>query len=334
MIDIRNNVPLLAYNTFGIASLAATFVASDNAGELADYLHVQQLPPATLILGGGSNILFVSDHCEMVIHPTLKGIEVTEDKETVLVRAYAGETWDDLVAYCVAHNYSGIENLSAIPGTVGACPVQNIGAYGVEAKDVIEQVETLELSTGKTVLFNNDACQFAYRDSFFKHHKGKYLVTAVSFRLSKTFAPDLRYAGLEAELSREKERTLGALREAVIRIRRQKLPDYRELGNAGSFFKNPAIPIELSETLKQSYADIPLYPATTASRKVSAAWLIQQCGWKGIQKGTVGACRTQPLILVNHGHATGKEVLDFAKEIIESVEQKFGIRMEPEVNIV
>ncbi|MDR1864608.1 MAG: UDP-N-acetylmuramate dehydrogenase [Bacteroidales bacterium] len=335
MISIQTNVPLLDRNTFGIAATASVLVTSDSAAELSSFLKTEPVPSSALILGGGSNMLFVSPRCGTVIHPAFKGIEVTgEDAERALVRAHAGETWDDLVAWCVGRNYAGMENLSLIPGTVGACPVQNIGAYGAEAQHVIERVEAMEIATGRTVIFRRDECRFGYRDSIFKQHRGKYLVVSVWFGLSKRFTPNLSYAGLKAELPAGENITAGQVREAVIRIRRQKLPDYRLLGNAGSFFKNPVVSAKQAAALKRLYGDVPLYPAGRGLQKTSAAWLIQQCGWKGARKGNVGSYLMQPLILVNYGNASGREVLDFAEEIIRSVEERFGVRMEPEVNIV
>ncbi|MDR2037042.1 MAG: UDP-N-acetylmuramate dehydrogenase [Bacteroidales bacterium] len=334
MLQIKKNIDLHPHNTFGITATADTYVESDNVSELRDFMNTPAVTSDRLILGGGSNILFVSDRCEMVIRPFFRGIEIIEEgNDHMLAKAYAGEVWDDFVAWCVQHHFSGVENLSGIPGNVGACPIQNIGAYGTEAKEIIEEVETIEISTGKIVRFDNHQCQFGYRDSFFKQNKGKYLITSVLFRLSKVFIPNLKYAGLRTAFSNHNEITLENTRKTVIGIRDQKIPDPKELGNAGSFFKNPTISSETAEPLKQEY-EIPLYPVSDEWYKTSAAWLIEQCGWKGKQKGNVGTYQLQPLILVNYGKATGMEILEFANEIIESVYQRFGIRLEPEVNIV
>jgi UDP-N-acetylmuramate dehydrogenase len=292
-------------------------------------------PSGAFVLGGGSNVLFVSDRAEVVIHPVMKGIEpVDETDDHVWVRAGAGEIWDDFVSWCVNRHYAGVENLSHIPGTVGACPIQNIGAYGAEAKETVELVEAVEKKTGQTVAFDKQQCLFGYRDSFFKRNKGKYIITAVRFKLSKRFEPNVKYTDLEMELSRHIPVTLENMRQAIINIRRRKLPDPSELGNAGSFFKNPTIDIEKWKEISQTYPQAPLYPVSQGYWKISAAWMIQQCGWKGIRQGNVGTHIQQPLVIVNYGGANGKEVLNFAQKIIESVERKFGIGLEPEVNIV
>ena len=337
MIQILHDVALLPYNTFGVPATASVFVETGDVAELADFVGSLSDPSAAFVLGGGSNVLFVSDRCELVIHPVMKGIElINETDEHVIVRAGAGVVWDDFVRWCVERHYAGVENLSHIPGTVGACPVQNIGAYGTEAKETIETVEALEMASGQTVTFNNRQCGFDYRDSFFKKNKGKYLITAVQFRLSKRFEPNLRYADLHLELSRTVHVTMESVRQAVINIRNRKLPDPAKMGNAGSFFKNPTIDNLKSEEIRQydTEGQALLYPASHGFWKISAAWLIRQCGWRNVQHGNVGTHMRQPLVVVNYGGATGKEVLDFARKIIDSVYNKFGITLEPEVNII
>jgi len=337
MINIRQEVSLLPYNTFGVPATASVFVESDDVAELSDYVRSLSAPFTAIILGGGSNVLFVSGRCDLVIHPVMKGIEVIDESDGyVWVRAGAGEVWDDFVSWCVARNYAGVENLSHIPGTVGACPVQNIGAYGAEAKETIETAEAIDMATGQTVIFNNQQCRFDYRDSFFKREKGKYLITAVQFRLSKRFEPNLRYADLKLELSRTVHVTMESVRQAVINIRSRKLPDPAVMGNAGSFFKNPTINNAKSEEIRQydKERQALLYPVSQGLWKISAAWLIRECGWKDIPAGNVGIHKRQPLVIVNYGGATGKEVLDFARKIIASVKDKFGIELEPEVNLV
>jgi UDP-N-acetylmuramate dehydrogenase len=234
----------------------------------------------------------------------------------------------------VERNYAGVENLSYIPGSVGACPIQNIGAYGSEAKDTIEMVEAIEMTTGQTLSFNHQQCGLGYRDSLFKRNKGKYLITAVHFRLSKRFEPNIKYADLKTELFRNAHITMEAIRRAVITIRSRKLPDPVVLGNAGSFFKNPTIETAKSKEISHLYQQAPLYPISREYWRISAAWLIDQCGWRGKRIGNVGAHHRQPLVIVNYGGATGKEILDFAGQIFDSVVDKFGIRLEPEVNIV
>ena len=335
MINIRNEVSLFPYNTFGIPATASIFVEADNAAELAGFIKMQSDPSGIVLLGGGSNVLFVSHRFEMVVHPLLKGIELTDETDDhVSVRAGAGEVWDDFVRWCVEKNYAGVENLSHIPGTVGACPIQNIGAYGTEAQETIETVEAIEMATGQFVLFNNQQCRFDYRDSFFKRNKRKYLITAVQFRLSKEFEPNIKYADLKTELFRNAHITMEAVRQAINNIRSRKLPDPKILGNAGSFFKNPTIDAAKFKEITQLYPGAILYPVPPEYWKISAAWLIQECGWKGIQTGNVGTHSRQPLVIVNYGGATGQEVLDFANKIIDSVADRFGIRLEPEVNIV
>ncbi len=335
MILIRQEVPLLTYNTFGIPATAGVFAESDDITELSDFIRSLSDPSPAFILGGGSNVLFVSERCDTVIRPSFNGIEpVDETVDNVSLRVGAGEIWDDFVAWCVKNNYSGAENLSHIPGTVGACPIQNIGAYGVEAKDIIESVDTIEIATGSRVIFNNKQCQFDYRDSFFKKNKGKYLITAVQFKLSKHFVHDIKYTDLKIELARVPAITIEAVRNAVIGIRGKKLPDPAELGNAGSFFKNPTIDTAKSTEISRIDTHVPLYPVTHGYWKISAAWLIQQCGLKGARSGRVGTYPKQPLVIVNYGNATGKEVLDFAEMIMNTVAEKFGIRLEPEVNII
>ena len=335
MINIRKEVPLLSYNTFGVPATASVFVESDSVAELADYVRSLSKPSAALLLGGGSNVLFVSERCETVIRPAIKGFEpIDETNENVLVRAGAGEIWDDFVNWCVDNNYAGVENLSYIPGTVGACPVQNIGAYGVEAKEIIEKVETLEITTGQTVTFNNKQCLFDYRDSFFKKNRGKYIVTAVYFRLSKKFEPNVKYGDLQLELAHDIHINIATIREAIINIRTRKLPNPAELGNAGSFFKNPTIENKKAKEITQIYQHVPLYSVSREYKKISAAWLIQQCELISKREGAVSVHKRQPLVIVNHGGATGKEILDFSNKIIDTVNNKFNIRLEPEVNIV
>ena len=335
MINIRHEVPLLPFNTFGISAIASFFVVSDNADELADYVRTLSDSSVSLVLGGGSNILLTSDRYDLVIRPAMKGINLIEETDDhVLVRVGAGEIWDDFVNWCVKQNYSGVENLSHIPGTVGACPIQNIGAYGVEAKETIETVEAIERNTGKTVTFSNQQCEFGYRYSIFKKNRGKYIITAVRFKLSKRFEPNIKYAGLETELSHIAPVTLESVRLAVINVRSRKLPDPAKLGNCGSFFKNPTIDAEKLKEISNLYPQAPLYPVAHGIWKISAAWMIQQCGWKDFREGNVGTYMQQPLVMVNYGGATGKEILDFARKIIDSVNKRFNIVLEPEVHSV
>ena len=333
MISIHREAPL--FNTFGIPATASVLVESDNVAELADYVGSLSEPSSALLLGGGSNMLFVSERCETVIRPAIKGIEmIYETDEHVLLRAGAGEDWDNFVNWCVKHEYAGVENLSHIPGTVGACPIQNIGAYGVEAKETIETVEAIDMSNAQAVTFSSRQCLFGYRDSFFKQNKGKYLITAVNFRLSKKFEANIKYDDLRLELSNDIHMTIYKIRQAIIAIRSRKLPAPAELGNAGSFFKNPTIDNEKAKEIKEKNPLAPIFQLSDEYWKISAAWLVQQAGWKGIREGNVGTHERQSLVIVNYGGATGKEILNFARRLSDSVKEKFGVELEMEVNIV
>ena len=335
MIKFSNEVDLKPFNTFGISATASVFVEADEAAELAELVRSLHINSPVLLLGGGSNILFVSERCPIVYRPAIKGIEVLSQTDAdVLVRAGAGEVWDEFVCWCVKNGYAGLENLSHIPGTVGACPIQNIGAYGAEAKETIEKVETIEVATGQVVTFNNKQCLFGYRDSFFKQNKGKCIITAVCFRLSKIFVPNLTYRDLQTELTHETDITIGKVRQAVINIRSRKLPDTAELGNAGSFFKNPTISNNKLQSLRKIDPLLSVYPVTEEFSKISAAWLIRQCGWSGKRHVSVGVHKHQPLVIVNYGDATGKEIVDFADRISDSIRKRFDIELEKEVNIV
>ena len=335
MLNILYDVPLFSYNTFGIDATSSVFVETDDVAELADYISSISDKSSVVLLGAGSNTLFVSERCNTVIRPLIKGIEIIDESDDdVLLRVGAGEIWDYFVSWCVKRNYAGLENLSYIPGTVGACPIQNIGAYGAEAKDTLEKVETIEFATGKSVSFSKQQCMFNYRDSFFKQNKGKYLITAVHFRLSKHFEPNVKYNDLQSELSREANITIDNVRQAIISIRKRKLPDPAQLGNAGSFFKNPTISVEKYREIQLLYPQSTMHPASNDACKISAAWLILQCGWAGKRDGNVGTYHKQPLVLVNYGNATGMEILSFAKKIMDSVKEKFNIELEMEVNVV
>jgi UDP-N-acetylmuramate dehydrogenase len=290
-----------------------------------------------LILGGGSNVLFTKDFDGLVIKNSLKGIEVVLDaQDYVLVKVNAGEVWHNFVIWSIEHNYAGIENLSLIPGLVGASPMQNIGAYGAEIKDVCESVEAVELSTGQSFVFSNSDCEFGYRESVFKRKlKDRFLITAVTFKLNKTPRFNINYGDIKNTLSEMNvyELSLKAVSDAVIRIRSAKLPDPKMIGNAGSFFKNPLVKKELVEDLSLRYPLMPNYPQENGV-KVPAGWLIEQCGWKGKVVGNTGSHKSQALVLVNYGNATGNEVYNLALEIKQSVKEKFGIDIEPEVNLV
>lgn len=338
-MKIQEHFSLKNYNTFGIAAEAEKVVEIHGVTDIQGYLADEELVSLPrLILGGGSNVLLLGNVQGVVLMNRILGIEVVREDETQIeLRVGAGEVWHDFVMYCIDHDYAGIENLSLIPGMVGASPMQNIGAYGVEVKDVITQVEAVELSTGKEVRFRNEECAFDYRSSIFKTtHKDQYLITHVSFLLNKVPEFNTSYGAIEGELKRMgvKELSIRAVSEAVCNIRRSKLPDPEEIGNAGSFFKNPVLVRSFVEGLRSKYPEMPFYEVSASELKVPAAWLIQECGWKGKQFGNYGVHDKQPLVLVNLSDANGSDIFALSEEIIQSVESRFGIRLEREVNII
>lgn len=337
-MNIQHNYPLLAHNTFGMDVEASVFVEYESVTELKEILLHQLCPEGKwLHIGGGSNLLFTGDFDGMILHSAIKGFEVVgENEDEVLVRAGAGEVWDDFVAYTVEKGWYGAENLSLIPGEVGASAVQNIGAYGVEAKDLIVKVDTLEVETGKERVFGNEECGYAYRESVFKHAlKGKYIVTHVTYRLFKHPSYRLDYGNVRAELEKRGcELTLENVRQTIIDIRESKLPDPKVQGNAGSFFMNPIVPRPLFEELLSKYPSMPFYEVDAERVKIPAAWMIDQCGWKGKQLGRAGVHNKQALVLVNCGGATGQEIIALSEEIQRSVFDKFGVRISPEVNFI
>jgi UDP-N-acetylmuramate dehydrogenase len=290
----------------------------------------------SLHIGGGSNLLFINDFNGIILHSQIKGMQIVEDTDdTVLLRIGAAEIWDDVVAYAVSNGWGGIENLSLIPGEAGAAAIQNIGAYGVEIKDVIEKVETYNQLSFEKRVFTNEECLYGYRDSYFKNeHNDPHIVTYIQIRLKKKPEFSINYGNLKSELAQYSELTLQAVRDAVISIRRQKLPDPEELGNAGSFFMNPVIPIAQFEELKKKYPEIPSYPAGEELIKVPAGWLIEQCGFKGKSHGQVGVYEKQALVLVNLGEAKGHEIALVAESIRTAVKEQFGIEIVPEVKYV
>ncbi|MBI5218013.1 MAG: UDP-N-acetylmuramate dehydrogenase [Bacteroidia bacterium] len=328
--------PLKKLNTFGFDIRAKQYFEFTQTKEVLTLLkNKQYLLLPRLILGAGSNILFTKDFDGIVIHPNIKGIKITEDfRDHILLKVYCGESWDNLVEYAIENNLGGIENLSFIPGTVGASVVQNIGAYGVEVKDSVEIVEAINIETSELVFFSNHECKFGYRDSIFKNeYKNKFIVISVSFKLSKHPVFNTSYGNIEDKLKKSGKINLSAIRQAVINIRRQKLPDPAEIGNAGSFFKNPVINKSQADFLKTQYANIQLYPVSDLETKVAAGWLIEHCGWKGRRTGNVGVHDKQALVLVNYGSGNGSEILELSKKIQESVFEKFKINLIPEVNI-
>lgn len=332
------NYSLKGHNTFGINASCRRFIefgSTEELKEAAGKIACADMP--LLILGGGSNLLLTKDFEGTVLHSAIKGIEATPSGSDVFVRCGSGEIWDDVVAQCVSNGWYGAENLSLIPGEVGASAVQNIGAYGAEAKDIIFKVEAVEISTGKSCLFSNGDCQYSYRDSRFKHEwKNKYVITHVTYRLSTQFVAHLDYGNIRAELQKEgiENPTAMQLRQAIIDIRNAKLPDPKVEGNAGSFFMNPVVDMLKFKEIQAIYPDMPHYPVDSGHEKIPAGWMIDQCGWKGKSLGKAGVHSRQALVLVNRGGATGNDIVTLCNKIRDDVRQKFGIDIHPEVNII
>lgn len=336
MLTIKENHSLKELNTFGLDVKAEKYIHFDTVDDAREALYTKSTcKKPILILGGGSNILFSKDFEGTILHPKIEGIEIaSESKEDIYLRVGAGVCWDTFVEYCVSNGWSGVENLSLIPGNVGASPVQNIGAYGMEAKDCIVSVKGLYLNKAKPFVLSNDECAFGYRDSIFKHElKKKALITHVCFRLSKLPKYTIHYGNISEELKKYNEVNLENIRKAIIAIRRQKLPDPKDLGNAGSFFKNPVVKETKAKKLKTEHPDMPTYPALNGI-KLSAGWLIEQCGWKGKKVGNVGMYKEQSLIMVNYGGAKAEELITLSSAIQESVKSTFDVKIEPEVNFV
>jgi len=335
-MQIQHEVSLKAHNTFGIDVKAQKFIEVTQLTELQELL-IHTTEPI-LILGGGSNVLFTQDYEGLVIKIKLKGIDILkEEGDLVWLKVAAGEVWHELVLYCVENGYGGIENLSLIPGTVGAAPMQNIGAYGVEIREVLESVEAVQRSTGEIQVFNNESCNFGYRESVFKNiHKDAYVITAVTLKLSKNPSFNTSYGAIQDTLKANEVDTLSlkAISDAVCQIRNSKLPNLAEIGNAGSFFKNPVIPQVQFEALKERFPNIVGYPLPEAQVKVPAGWLIEQSGWKGKRFGNIGVHARQALVLVNYGGGNGAEIRKLSQDIQASVLEKFGIEIKPEINIV
>lgn len=336
---MQTDVSLQPYNTFGIDVKARYFATVQNRQALCDVLSAEESRKhKLLILGEGSNILFTRDFDGLVIKMEIDGIEKIVDTDgEVWLKAGAGVVWHDLVEYCIEHNYGGIENLSLIPGTVGAAPIQNIGAYGVELSDVLVGLEALNRKTGQVRTFNRIACRFGYRDSIFKRRwKDKFVIAYITLVLQKKPVFKLDYGQLRQTLGEMgvTQPTVRTVSEAVCHIRRSKLPDPVELGNAGSFFKNPIISRAHFNELKQKFADLVSYPASDDTVKVPAGWLIEKCGWKGKRMGDAGVHDQQALVLVNHGKASGDDILKLAQAIQSDVARKFAIQLNPEVNIL
>jgi len=329
---------LIDYNTFGMSVTADSFVEVNSIEEVQQLIKQGVFQSNFFILGGGSNILFTKNFDGTVVKNNITGIRVlNEDNENIDVYIGAGENWQQTVLHCVDQDWGGIENLSLIPGCVGAAPIQNIGAYGVELEDVLTRVHFIDLSNGESKSLENKQCQFGYRNSIFKHSlKNKVLITGIELRLSKKHDLSLEYGAIKSQLEIENitNPTIKDVSNAVIAIRQSKLPDPAELGNSGSFFKNPIISTDLFNEIKKSNPSINCYPVNETHVKIAAGWLIEQCGWKGKRIGNTGSHAKQALVLVNYGGAKGSEVLALANKIIESVKEAFNVTLEPEVNII
>ena len=351
-MQIQQNISLKTYNTFGIAARAAFFTAFASADELQELLTNPgyRLPTAasglstpdsrltTMILGGGSNILFTRNFNGLVLKNEIKGItKITEDDAFVYIKAGAGENWHQFVLYCIQQNWAGVENLSLIPGNIGASPMQNIGAYGTEIKDVFYELEAFHLADKTMVRFSLADCHFGYRESVFKQQfKNQFAILTVTYKLRKQPVFNTSYGAIMQELEKAgvQQLSIKAIADAVIRIRSSKLPDPAIVGNAGSFFKNPQVGADVFKNLQAAAPGIIGYPQADGSVKLAAGWLIEQCGWKGYRSGDAGCHASQALVLVNYGNASGEELLDLSARIMESVQQRFGVLLEREVNII
>ena len=338
-MQVHKNFPLKEHHTFHINAFARFGAAFSNLEELKELIAYQGGNIKQLILGGGSNVLFTDDYDGIVLINKIPGIEIIkENEEHIFIKVGAGISWNSFVEYCVKNNYAGVENLSLIPGSTGASPMQNIGAYGVEIKDVFHELEAYHIKENYLKKFNAAECEFGYRESVFKKKfKNQFAILNVTYRLNKKPVFHISYHALEQELSKKniKELSIQAIAETVINVRRSKLPDPNVLGNAGSFFKNPVISKEiLKESSEKNLIDIPYFQISDDALKVPAGWLIEHCGWKGYRNGDAGCYEKQALVLVNYGNAKGKEIFDLSDEIIISVHNKFGINLEREVNIL
>jgi UDP-N-acetylmuramate dehydrogenase len=338
-MQIQENISLRQYNTFGIDVKARYFSVFKSTDELYEVINPKsQISNFKFILGGGSNILFTKDINGLVLKNEIDGIEKTnEDEEFVYVRVGAGVNWHSFVMDCVQKNFGGVENLSLIPGNVGASPMQNIGAYGVEIKDVFQELEALHIGDKAVVKFSNHDCEFGYRESVFKRkYKNQFVILNVTYKLRKQPQFNTSYGAInqELELMGVKELSIQKISQAVMNIRSSKLPDPKKIGNAGSFFKNPEVPVEKFQTLQEQFPSVVGYSLPNGHVKLAAGWLIEQCGWKGYRKGDAGCHAKQALVLVNYANASGEEIYNLSEEILQSVQQKFGIGLEREVNIV
>ena len=338
-MEILRDADLLPHNTFHVAARAARLARFRSTDELRTLLATPELKDLPrLVMGGGSNMLLTRNWPGVVLLNEIEGITLVEETgEHVVVRSGSGMVWHEFVAHCVGQGWGGIENLSLIPGKVGAAPMQNIGAYGVEIKDVFDHLEALRISDGSVVRFSKAECRFGYRESFFKREgKGQYVILSVAFKLAKHPELHTHYGSIKAELDKRgiTAPTIQDVSDAVIHIRRSKLPDPRALGNAGSFFKNPVVADPVAEKIKAEHPDVVSYPAGEGHVKLAAGWLIERAGWKGFREGNLGVHKDQALVLVNYGGSTGQAIYDLSTRVLESVKEKFGVELEREVNII
>ncbi|WP_218572169.1 UDP-N-acetylmuramate dehydrogenase [Pseudomonas xionganensis] len=338
MLQVRQNVSLKPYNSFAVEARASHWVEVENdqqVVEALDYARLHQLP--VLLLGGGSNLLLTADVQALVLRMASRGIRIlADDGEQVLLEAQAGESWHPFVLWTLAQGFAGLENLSLIPGTVGAAPVQNIGAYGVELKDCFAGLSALDRQSGELREFNLQDCAFAYRDSLFKRESGRWIILRVRFQLSRTAALHLDYGPVRQRLAEQgiAAPTAADVSRAICAIRSEKLPDPAQLGNAGSFFKNPLVGAAQAQLLRLQHADLVAYPQADGQVKLAAGWLIERAGWKGYREGDAGVHRLQALVLVNYGQATGRELLALARRIQEDIAERFGVALEIEPNVL
>jgi UDP-N-acetylmuramate dehydrogenase len=335
---VVENAPLAGRTTFRVPARADMLVdvhATDALPTIAAYASLRQFPP--LILGGGSNILFTRDWPGTIVSISTSGIRVLEnDSDSALIRFEAGENWNDIVQWSLAQGFSGLENLVLIPGTAGAAPIQNIGAYGVEIREFVHAVEAFEWRTGQFARVSNADCEFDYRDSIFKRDPSRYIVSALELRLPRRRELRLDYAGIRDELAalHASEPTPVLVAEAVARLRTRKLPNPALIGNAGSFFKNPVVDASTAESLQRANPSLPVWSAAEGHKKLSAAWLIDACGLKGLREGDAGVSPQHALVLVNHGNATGAQIWIVAQRVIQAVERRFGVRLAPEPVVI
>ncbi len=331
------HVSLKAFNTFGIEASAQRYIHITDESSLTDLFQQGYFNSTFFVLGGGSNVLFTQDFQGLIVHIGNKGIQHFIQGSQVFVTAAAGEVWNDLVWYCIDHDFPGMENLALIPGTVGASPIQNIGAYGTELMNIFYSCRAFDTQTGEFVTFSNEACQFSYRDSIFKNqHKGRYIICSVTYQLPLFGEINSSYGAINGELAKRNihQPSIKDMAEVVSFIRVEKLPDPSTVGNAGSFFKNPIVSAETFSELQKQFPDIVHYPINEDQQKLAAGWLIEQCGWKGKQVGEVAVWKNQALVLTNKGEATGAQIFQVSSNIVDDVFEKFGVKLEREVNIL